>query len=454
MTKFFFYTLTVIALMVSGCQRDRSSNDFFSSETPSTVATFTLPTGTAAQATPDLPYSFSVTISGINGFGELVGSFVNATDSVDFTGLSIVFSPLTEIAPLTYQSTGTISGPFTGNGTVTIELMYNEQGIIIFENVVTFVVTIQKLSYRSEDTPVGSVGTLVSAINVPVGLPVINDVRVRLHLLTDLPLIQDVILVSPSSTQVQLHSPIFFPSAPDMAVIFDDLALLDITTDFAGNSPPPFVAFRPEEALSVFDGEDPSGNWILSINDGYYGLFYGHTLVEWAIAFNGDLSVIEATPTSLPALSYSTGVLNLAINDTLPPTPTISTITVPAGLPLVTDLRLRLDITHVLVSDLVVLLASPNGTIIDLSMNDGGAGQDMQVILDDDVALTMAADFVGSSGSPFAPYVPVELLAGVDNESPAGAWTLIITDTVSTSIGTLNGWALAFNGDTSIFADF
>ncbi|MEK7483125.1 MAG: proprotein convertase P-domain-containing protein [Planctomycetota bacterium] len=452
MNKICFYIFVLVGFFLPGCQRSDSSNDTFSAETPSTTATFIVPTGTAAQANPDLPYSFSVTISGVNGTGELRGSFVNATGSVNFTGLDIVFSSFTETAFLTYQSTGTVSGPFTGNGTVSIELIYGESGIIVFDNVVDFEVTIQKLSYRSEDTPVGGVGDRVSSINVPFGLSAITDVRVRVQLLTDFPLLLNLTLVSPNTTQVNLLSGTGLLSDPNMAVIFDDVALLDITTDFAGNTPPPFLAFRPEGSLSAFDGEDPSGNWALSINDGYYGLYAG-SLVEWVLAFNGETSIIDSSPTSLPPLSYSAGALSVAIDNLLPPVQ--STITVPAGVPSISDLRVRLDVIHTAVGDLRVTLTSPSGIIIDLSMNNGGAGDDMQVILDDDaIGSTMAANFVGSSGSAFTAYVPIELLAGVNGRNPAGSWRLTITDGLPGDTGTLNGWALAFNGDENIFVDF
>lgn len=456
MAKMHFILFTLFTLIFAGCQRSSDGDDFVNNNPPSTVATYTVPTGSAAVSSTGIPYTFSLTISGINGFGEISGEFTNITGSADVNGLSIFFTPLTEVGFFTFQTTGTVSGSFSGNGTITITVTYIEEGVLIFDNVVSFDVTHRPLSYRSEDTPIGGFGSIASGIEVPFGLPAITDVRVRVNATSLFSETVALFLASPSGEQLALRG--ITGGEPtggssNIGVVFDDAAVLDITTDFAGNTPLPFIAFRPEEALSTFDGDDPTGTWSLVMTD-YYFYAFGTSLIEWAIAFNGDTSIIEPNITTPTAGSFSSGVLSLPIDDTLEPT--VSTITIPAGVPIINDLRIRVNISHTAVGNLEVSLTSPGvaGATRLLINNRGAAGDDMQVIFDDEATLDIEVDFAGSSGSPFDGYRPENPLTIFDDTNPAGTWTLTIVDTLGGDVGTLNGWDLAINGDESIFVDF
>ena len=119
----------------------------------------------------------------------------------------------------------------------------------------------------------------VSTLNVAGGLAgeVVADLSVTLairHTFTgDLVLT----LVSPSGTRVLLSSQNGGGGQDYFTTTFRDSASTSITN---GNAP--FNGtFRPQSALSNFDGEDPNGNWRLEIND-TLGVDIG-TLVDWSL---------------------------------------------------------------------------------------------------------------------------------------------------------------------------
>ena len=102
-----------------------------------------------------------------------------------------------------------------------------------------------------------------------------------------------------------------------------------------------------------------------------------------------------------------------------------------------------IDITHTWDSDLEIALHAPDGTIVFLSLQNGGSGQNFTGTCFTGTALssisTGIAPFTGS-------YLPDEPLGAVNNGQNAnGTWSLCIQDVLGLFTGTLNNWSITFN---------
>ncbi|HPR65489.1 MAG TPA: proprotein convertase P-domain-containing protein, partial [Thermoanaerobaculia bacterium] len=117
----------------------------------------------------------------------------------------------------------------------------------------------------------------------------------------------------------------------------------------------------------------------------------------------------------------------------------------------VNDLNIIVNITHPFVSDLNLVLESPQGTMIVLSDRNGGIGADYTATLfDDSGAVPIASGVAPFTGS----FIPEEPLAGFTGEPVEGYWTLHVLDTVTGNIGRIQSWSLILttageNGDTA-----
>ena len=110
-----------------------------------------------------------------------------------------------------------------------------------------------------------------------------------------------------------------------------------------------------------------------------------------------------------------------------------------------------LYLTHTSDSDLAIQLISPDGTIVNLSKNEGGLGQNFgsscspfsaRTTFDDNAPLPISvgtAPFVGS----FRPTETLAAFAGKSGAALNGAWRLRIIDSGPLDVGTLQCWTLA-----------
>jgi len=74
-----------------------------------------------------------------------------------------------------------------------------------------------------------------------------------------------VFLMSPEGTQIQLFGGLCnTPNPLSGPFDLDDGAALDVLTDCPPTSG---TVLRPQEALSAFDGESPTGDWTLTVTD-------------------------------------------------------------------------------------------------------------------------------------------------------------------------------------------
>jgi carboxypeptidase D len=103
-----------------------------------------------------------------------------------------------------------------------------------------------------------------------------------------------------------------------------------------------------------------------------------------------------------------------------------SSIVVPADFE-VSQVRVRVDVTHPYIGDLHVKVTSPAGVPVALHSRSGGSADNIVGWYD-------------------APLVPAEPLARLIGNHAAGTWKLEVADDVPANAGTLNGWTLEVCG--------
>ncbi|MGD8377230.1 MAG: proprotein convertase P-domain-containing protein, partial [Acidobacteriota bacterium] len=115
-----------------------------------------------------------------------------------------------------------------------------------------------------------------------------------------------------------------------------------------------------------------------------------------------------------------------------------STITVPDTATVV-DLDVTVNVTHTYMGDLDLYLQGPNGIEIELSTDNGGAGDGYtETTFDDEAAVSIQAGTAPFTGS-FRPEQPLAAFLGMP---AAGDWTLRVFDDSEGDTGTLDSWSL------------
>lgn len=149
---------------------------------------------------------------------------------------------------------------------------------------------------------------------------------------------------------------------------------------------------------------------------------------------------------SLPALSWgedftSTNV-PLYIGDY---TINNSTLTVPSGTGLVTDLNVNIDLTHTWIADLQIsLLHSNSSTSVTLFNYSCGSADNIRGIFDD------AGVFICGNNNSYISFLPAGALSIFNGINPAGNWTLTVRDDAGADQGWLWSWGLSITGFSSI----
>jgi subtilisin-like proprotein convertase family protein len=121
-------------------------------------------------------------------------------------------------------------------------------------------------------------------------------------------------------------------------------------------------------------------------------------------------------------------------------TPVASTIVVPST-GVVADVNVTINISHTDDGDLDIFLIGKNGTLVELTTDNGNSSQDYIGTVFDDQALTsitsagLSAPFTGS-------FKPEGLLSTLNGITANGGWLLRIVDDASPDSGTLNSWSL------------
>ncbi|MGH2690798.1 MAG: proprotein convertase P-domain-containing protein, partial [Actinomycetota bacterium] len=151
-----------------------------------------------------------------------------------------------------------------------------------------------------------------------------------------------------------------------------------------------------------------------------------------------EFNFTQATPTAIP-----TG-----------PAVVSSTLVVAGMGPYLWDLDLLTTITHTFSADMDITLASPAGTVVTLT-TDNGAGNDNTyngTLWDDDANPLGQVPYTTNAGlatdHPYVnlttatPLVPEESFGAFHGEDPNGTWTVTISDDLAGDGGSLANWTL------------
>lgn len=125
-----------------------------------------------------------------------------------------------------------------------------------------------------------------------------------------------------------------------------------------------------------------------------------------------------------------------------------STLAVSGVIGPLTDVNVKLNITHTYVGDLRLRLVGPTGVAVTLVDSHGGSGDNFTNTIFDDQAATL----ITSASAPFTgTFRPVSPLTAFNGLTPNGTWKLEITDLFSGDTGTLNSWSISITGgETSV----
>ncbi len=117
-----------------------------------------------------------------------------------------------------------------------------------------------------------------------------------------------------------------------------------------------------------------------------------------------------------------------------------STISVAGGPSSITSVKVyNVNITHTWVSDLMLTLESPNGTVITLSSANGSDGDNYTNTGFSD----SAGQLITAGAAPFTgTFAPEQALSAFNSENANGTWILHVYDTVAGDTGNINGWSL------------
>jgi len=105
----------------------------------------------------------------------------------------------------------------------------------------------------------------------------------------------------------------------------------------------------------------------------------------------------------------------------------------------VVDVNVRLNLTHTWDADLDIYLRHPDGTLVELTSDNGSSGDNYTNTIFDDEA---ASSILGQTAPFTGTFRPEGLLSAFDGKPAAGTWKLEITDDEGQDTGTLNSWSL------------
>ncbi len=247
--------------------------------------------------------------------------------------------------------------------------------------------------------------------------------------------ILDVVILNTSFSDVVLSSPLDG---------IDDLSLnsilswqaeatatsyeIEIATDIAFNN-------VVETSAMIFTSYQPTS---LEAETTYYWRVKPvNQCGEGAFSTPFSFTTIEINCSVFPATE-----LPVSISEIDPQTIT-SIITVVDDLQ-VSDINVTLDISHTWISDLVITLESPAGTVVTLTSNSCGDLVDIDAVFDNE-----GADFSCSSSGPgiSGTIKPLGSFAQFNGESSAGDWILTVADQFPADGGALNNYLLEICGE-------
>jgi subtilisin-like proprotein convertase family protein len=164
---------------------------------------------------------------------------------------------------------------------------------------------------------------------------------------------------------------------------------------------------------------------------------------------------LSITSSSLPPVANTTssGAISVPIGDLLPPA--ISTLNVAGVAGAVQSISVNLNITHTYDGDITLNLKAPNGSIYNLSWENGGSGDNYT----NTTFSSTAANIIYTGTAPYTGTFAAEGASGVGIapnlsnvtawsnlfSTPNGAWSLIVTDLYGGDNGTIDSWSITIN---------
>lgn len=106
----------------------------------------------------------------------------------------------------------------------------------------------------------------------------------------------------------------------------------------------------------------------------------------------------------------------------------------------ITDVNVTLDITHTWAADLDITLTSPNGTIVELTSDNGGNGDNYTATVFDQESTN--GPITGGTAPFTGTFVPEGDLATIYGEMSGGDWVLTIVDDANQDGGSFNSFIL------------
>jgi uncharacterized repeat protein (TIGR01451 family) len=202
----------------------------------------------------------------------------------------------------------------------------------------------------------------------------------------------------------------------------------------------------PEEPLAAFVGENPNGNWTLTVADDQNGTT--GTLNSWSISvthLNGTVVTTSSTFSNTTAQTISSSG-----------TPTVTSNIAASGLSnVITKVTVTTNILHTRADNLDIAVLSPAGTYVTLTTDNGGANDNVfaGTVWDDDAdpdnntrvnagSSNRVADTSYANNVVEATLTPEEPLGAFIGETPNGTWSLIIADDANGDGGSLASWSI------------
>ncbi|MGH2592957.1 MAG: proprotein convertase P-domain-containing protein [Anaerolineae bacterium] len=162
------------------------------------------------------------------------------------------------------------------------------------------------------------------------------------------------------------------------------------------------------------------------------------------------------TPAAPPGCTSTPATFTNTTPVTIPTGPAVisSTLTVSGAGAYLLDLDLTTVISHTFAADLDITLASPQGTIVTLSTDNGGSNDNVfaGTLWDDNADPDGQVPYTSNNGlvtdqvyvnlTTASPLAPEEAMGAFVGEDPNGVWALTISDDAAADGGTLNSWSL------------
>ena len=127
----------------------------------------------------------------------------------------------------------------------------------------------------------------------------------------------------------------------------------------------------------------------------------------------------------------------------IPDLGTLNSSQVVSGAPTsISKVTVTLDITHDWDTDLDIFLEAPDGTLIELTTDNGAFGDNYTNTVFDDAAATAISGLIETFAPFTGSFIPEQALAGLIGKDANGTWILRVTDDFAVYAGVLNSWSI------------